>query len=69
MDVSGLWKGTAKGAVRNEFVYYTTRGLVEGISQGNWKLPGEATATARTWSGSLGSMRDEAETRPVLEFA
>ena len=38
VDVSGLWKGTAKGAVRNEFVYYTSRGVVEGISQDNWKL-------------------------------
>ena len=38
IDASSLWKGTANGALREEFVYYTSRGQVEGLRQGNWKL-------------------------------
>ncbi len=38
MDVSGLWMGTAERSPREEFVHYTSRGEVEGIRQGNWKL-------------------------------
>ena len=38
MDVSGLWMGTAKKPLRTEFVHYTSRGDLEGIRQGAWKL-------------------------------
>lgn len=38
MNVSGLWMGSAKNSPRQEFVYYTSRGDLEGIRQGNWKL-------------------------------
>lgn len=38
IDASGLWRGTAKKSPREEFVYYTQRGAVEGLRQGNWKL-------------------------------
>ena len=38
MDVSGLWLGTAERSPREEFVHYTSRGEVEGIRQGKWKL-------------------------------
>ena len=38
MDVSGLWKGSAKKSPRNEFLYYTSHGDLEGIRQGKWKL-------------------------------
>ena len=38
MDVSGLWKGTTDGPLRDEFVHYTSRGEIEGLRQGNWKL-------------------------------
>ena len=38
MDVSGLWKGTAKKSPRKEFLHYTSRGDLEGIRSGNWKL-------------------------------
>ena len=37
IDASGLLTGKSK-SVRNEFVHYTSRGEVEGIRQGNWKL-------------------------------
>ncbi len=37
VDASGLLTGKNSTA-RNEFVYYTSRGEVEGIRQGNWKL-------------------------------
>ena len=38
MDVSGLWKATTGKSPREEFIYYTSRGSVEGIRKGNWKL-------------------------------
>jgi len=38
LDVSGLWKGTAKKSPRKEFLHYTSRGDLEGIRSGNWKL-------------------------------
>ena len=38
MDVSGLWKGTSKQSPRKEFLYYTSRGAIEGIRRDNWKL-------------------------------
>ena len=38
MDVSGLWQGTAAKSPREEFVYYTAQGEVEGLRQGDWKL-------------------------------
>lgn len=38
VDVSGLWKGTIEQSPRSEFVYYTSRGVVEGIRRGDWKL-------------------------------
>ena len=38
MDVSGLWKGTIKKSPRKEFLHYTSRGEIEGIRSGNWKL-------------------------------
>ena len=38
LDASGLWKGTAKKSPRKEFLHYTSRGDLEGIRSGNWKL-------------------------------
>ena len=38
INASSLWKGAAKGALRKEFIYYTSRGNVEGLRQGDWKL-------------------------------
>jgi arylsulfatase A-like enzyme len=38
MDVSGLWMGTTEKSPRTEFVHYTSRGDLEGIRQGDWKL-------------------------------
>ncbi|MEM8671409.1 MAG: sulfatase [Planctomycetota bacterium] len=38
MDVSGLLLGTIEESPRDEFVHYTSRGELEGIRQGDWKL-------------------------------
>jgi arylsulfatase A len=38
LDVSRLWLGSATKSPRDEFVYYTAQGVVEGLRQGNWKL-------------------------------
>jgi arylsulfatase A-like enzyme len=38
VDASGLWKGTIKKSPREEFVYYTSQGNLEGLRQGSWKL-------------------------------
>ncbi len=37
MDISALLTGEAK-SVRDEFLYYTSRGQIDGIRQGDWKL-------------------------------
>jgi arylsulfatase A-like enzyme len=38
MDMSDLWMGTTEKSPREEFIYYTSRGNLEGIRRGNWKL-------------------------------
>ena len=38
LDVSGLWTGKQEKSPRNEFLYYTSQGKIEGIRQGDWKL-------------------------------
>ncbi len=38
MDISGLWMGTTEKSPREEFIFYTAHGDLEGIRQGNWKL-------------------------------
>ncbi|MGL5017233.1 MAG: sulfatase family protein [Luteolibacter sp.] len=37
LDISGLFTGSAKSA-RSEFLYYSSKGEIEGIRQGDWKL-------------------------------
>ncbi len=38
MDASGLWTGKVSKSPRTEFLHYTSRGAIEGIRQGKWKL-------------------------------
>jgi arylsulfatase A len=38
LDVSPLWMGTAEASPREEFLYYTAHGVIEGLRQGKWKL-------------------------------
>ena len=38
MDISGLFTGELTSSPRNEFMHYTSRGHLEGIRQGDWKL-------------------------------
>jgi arylsulfatase A-like enzyme len=38
MDVAGLLTGTLAQSPRDEYLYYTSQGAIEGIRQGNWKL-------------------------------
>ena len=38
IDVSDLWMGKAREPLRDEFLYYTSQGRIEGIRNGNWKL-------------------------------
>ena len=37
-DVSKLWTGEVAKSPRTEFVHYTSRGDLEGIRSGDWKL-------------------------------
>ncbi len=37
-DVSGLWRGESDQSPRDEFLYYSSHGEIEGIRQGDWKL-------------------------------
>jgi arylsulfatase A-like enzyme len=36
--MSALWEGKSNAAPREEFLYYTSHGVLEGIRQGPWKL-------------------------------
>ena len=38
LDMSDLWRGEVEASPRNEFLYYTAHGEIEGIRQGSWKL-------------------------------
>ena len=38
LDASALWTNPKAKSPRNEFLYYTSRGDIEGIRQGKWKL-------------------------------
>jgi arylsulfatase A-like enzyme len=38
LDVTSLWTGTAKESPRNEFLYYTGNGAIDGIRVDQWKL-------------------------------
>jgi arylsulfatase A-like enzyme len=38
VDMSALWEGKDDAAPREEFLYYTSHGVLEGIRQGPWKL-------------------------------
>ncbi len=38
LDASEIWKGTVNQSPREEFLYYTSRGAIEGIRSHNWKL-------------------------------
>ncbi|MCS5539767.1 MAG: hypothetical protein NZ804_07220, partial [Roseibacillus sp.] len=38
LDVSSLWLGKARESPRKEFLHYTSRGELQGIRQGSWKL-------------------------------
>ena len=38
LDVSDLWRGEVETSPRDEFLYYTAHGAIEGIRQGSWKL-------------------------------
>ena len=52
LDASGLWKGTVKESPREEFLHYTSRGAVEGIRSGNWKLLVKKPRVPRRQSGT-----------------
>ena len=38
LDVSKLWMGQVDQSPRSEFLHYTSRGDLEGLRQGDWKL-------------------------------
>lgn len=38
LDVSGLWTGALEKSPREEFLYFSAGGELEGIRQGGWKL-------------------------------
>jgi arylsulfatase A len=38
VDVAALWRGTTEQSPREEFLYYSAQGEIEGIRQGMWKL-------------------------------
>jgi arylsulfatase A-like enzyme len=78
LDISRLLTGEAK-TVREDFLYYTMRGRLEGIREGDWKLlvrqpdskqPTEAAAKPEVLlfnlTDDLGEMTNRAASRPEL---
>ena len=53
MDVSGLWMGTIDQSPRNEFVYYTSVGNLEGLRQGDWKILVKQPKPRRNQAGDI----------------
>ncbi|XZE32426.1 sulfatase family protein [Pirellulaceae bacterium SH501] len=69
MDVSRLWLGTDTQSPRDEFVYYTAQGEVEGIRQGNWKLLVKKPATPNQQQAKQNPTSDKKTAEPqVLLF-
>ena len=68
MDVSGLWLGTATRSPREEFVYYTSQGAVEGLRQGNWKLLVKKPAAPRQEQNAKSDPRQETQEPELLLF-
>jgi arylsulfatase A len=78
VDISALLSGGGKSP-REEFLYYTSRGQIEGIRQGDWKLlvknsqrdrKPDLAATANlllfNLADDIGEQRNLAEERPEL---
>ncbi|MEZ6034533.1 MAG: sulfatase [Planctomycetaceae bacterium] len=68
MDVSGLWLGTATTSPREEFLYYTSQGAVEGLRQGNWKLLVKNPAAPRQGQNAIADSRQKTQEPEVLLF-
>ena len=76
LNVSGLWKGTEKNSPRTEFLHYTSRGDLEGIRSGKWKLlikkprrnPNNKPPEVFLFdlSKDLGEQNNLADTKPVV---
>jgi arylsulfatase A-like enzyme len=79
LDASGLLTGEGKSP-RNEFLHYTSRGEIEGIRQGKWKLlvkkpqrrgrgrgnPGEPEVLLFDLASDLGEQTNLASARPEV---
>jgi arylsulfatase A len=68
MDVSGLWLGTTNKSLREEFVYYTAQGVVDGIRQGNWKLLVKKPAAPRPQQNEKPKVAQKAQESELLLF-
>ncbi|MBC8349163.1 MAG: sulfatase [Verrucomicrobia bacterium] len=75
LDASGLWKGTANKSPRKEFLHYTSRGDLEGLRSGNWKLlvkkqrrnnAGKAQLHLFDLAKDIGEKNNLAQTKPGL---
>ena len=60
LDVSDLWMNKAKKSPRHDFLHYTSRGELQGIRQGKWKLlvkgPGGRRGQGKTGSKNAGQI-------------
>jgi arylsulfatase A-like enzyme len=68
MDVSELWLGKANKSPREEFVYYTSQGEVEGIRQGKWKLLVKKPAAPRQQQNNQLNAKPKTQEPEILLF-
>jgi arylsulfatase A-like enzyme len=64
LDVTSLWTGTAKESPRNEFLYYTGNGAIDGIRVDQWKL-----LTNRANAGGAKNQKNAAPNKKTPAFA
>jgi arylsulfatase A-like enzyme len=53
MNVAALWQGQTEKSPREEFLYYTSQGEIEGIRKGKWKLLVKRPRRARRNPGNM----------------
>ena len=68
LDASGILNGEAEKSPRSEFVYYTSRGDLEGLRQGKWKILVKKPNQGRGGKGAKGKGKGKGKAAPSPEI-
>jgi arylsulfatase A-like enzyme len=69
LDVSRLWRGETDRSPREEFLYYSAHGVIEGIRQGDWKLLVKRPRKADSRKGGAAPAEDPQPERMLFDLA